>query len=105
MRGHVLNLDVFNPRSSETHELCFLRSQHTDLYGFIPCAANALSIKPLSSSFLSRRASLKLIEVHSADFWILRFHPRRAPAVHGLRHRLHPERLLIPPSSLVLPHF
>ena len=58
MRGHILNLDVFNPRSSETHELCFLRSQHTDLYGFIPCAANALSIKPLSSSFLIRRASL-----------------------------------------------
>ena len=56
--GHVLNLDVFNPRSSETHELCFLRLQHIDLYGFIPCAANALSIKPLSSSFLIRRASL-----------------------------------------------
>ena len=29
MRGHVLNLDVFNPSSSETHELYFLRSQHT----------------------------------------------------------------------------
>src|SRR5438552_4083446 len=51
-------LHVFNPRSSETHELCFLRSQHRDLYGFIPCAANALSIKPLSSSFLTSRASL-----------------------------------------------
>ncbi len=65
---------VFNPRSSETHEPCFLRSPHTDLYGFIPCAANALSIKPLSSSFLIRAPVVELIEVHCVDFWILRFH-------------------------------
>ena len=58
MRNHVLNLDVFNPKVIRNARAVFPSLAAYRSYGFIPCAANALSIKPLSSSFLIRRASL-----------------------------------------------